>query len=143
MEVMKNNNGVLLPAIDLLLLIIITLLVSFFSIQYSEKGVGEKGFLKVESVVPDTEAFLRSSSNSPFVSIILNGNTIEMWQVINPGKSVQIGTYSSLEEFSKYISKDQTYIIYETKVSNLVGDVLRSLFKAGVSSVQIAELHAH
>ncbi len=140
---MKTNKGVLVPAIDLLFLVIITLLISFFSIQYSEKGIGEKASLKVESVIPDNEAFMMSSSNPPFVSIILNGNTIEMWQVIDPNKSIQIGTFSSLETFSMHISKDNTYVIYEAKDSNLISDVLRSLFKAGVSSVQIAELHAH
>ena len=132
------KSELFVPAIDLCLLIIVVLLLSVFAVRYSTKGTGEKAFARIDSVVPNTEAYLKTPQ-PPFVAIIIKDNSIDVCLIVGK-KREELHSYGSLDDFVGSIDKNQTYIIYEEKKSELFSGVIRSLVKANVPILQIARV---
>ena len=132
------KNELFVPAIDLCLLIIVVLLLSVFAVRYSTKGTGEKAFARIDSVAPNTEAYLKAPQ-PPFVAIIIKDNSIDACLIVGQRKE-QFHSYGSLNDFATGIDKKQTYVIYEEKKSELLSGVIRSLVRANVPIIQIAKV---
>lgn len=134
-------KGLLIAAIDVLTLILVVMLLGFFAIRYGSAGSGEKSWVDIKSSLPDDSAFLRNPPATIINAIVIRGNTIEVWPfvgrvMIEEGKLV----LRSPEDLIRNIHNKEQYVIYEKDGKKLLGDVIRSMVKANVSNISIAQV---
>jgi hypothetical protein len=137
---MSENHKIpelLVPAIDLCLLIIVTMTLCIVSARYSTKGSGEKSHAAIEGAEVNTEKFL-GFPHEPFTAVLVTPIYIETFSMIDHKKGNE-RRYFSVEEFEESLDHRYAYVVYERKKNALFADVIRSLIKANVVTIHIAQ----
>jgi len=123
-----SDKDILLPALDIMLILIVVFLIGMFAIRFvAEKGLGKESFFPVQYAVT-SKSIENISQNLPYFAVILDNTNIRISR-IEDKTLVDMKTYKSIEEFSKNLKIEDIYIIYETQKSTFFGDVIRSLSK--------------
>lgn len=125
---MRLQRDILIPALDLMLILVVTFIISMFSVRFvSEKGLGKESYFPVQYAVC-SKNIESISQILLYFAVILDKNNITVLRI--EGKSLlNKRIYKSINEFSRNLKNEDVYIIYEKEESDFFGDVIRRLSK--------------
>ena len=125
---MRLQRDILIPALDLMLILVVTFIISIFSVRFvSEKGLGKESYFPVQYAVC-SKNIESISQILLYFAVILDKNNITVLRI--EGKSLLYKRiYKSINEFSRNLKNEDVYIIYEKEESDFFGDVIRRLSK--------------
>ena len=133
---MRLQRDILIPALDLMLILVVTFIISMFSVRFvSEKGLGKESYFPVQYAVC-SKNIESISQILLYFAVILDKNNITVLRI--EGKSLLYKRiYKSINEFSRNLKNEDVSIIYEMEESDFFGDVIRRLSKT-ISQVLVA-----
>jgi len=118
---MISLKDTLIPALDLMLILVVVFLISIFAVRFvSEKGIGEKSFFPIQYAVA-IDDIEKITQNLPFYAIILEENILKVSRV-DGNQITDTKSYNDVSQFYKEIKDEEIYIIYENKKSELLGN---------------------
>jgi hypothetical protein len=124
----KLQRDILIPALDLMLVLLIIFLIGILSVRFiAEKGLGSESYFPLNYVLPDDLEF-QKNPNFPFFAIIINQNEMVLMKV-GDGKIKEVNSFSTINELANNLKRDDVYVIYEEEQNNYLGDVIRTLSK--------------
>lgn len=125
---MISLRDTLIPALDLMLILVVVFLIGIFAVRFvSEKGIGEESYFPIQSAVA-IDDIDNITQNLPFYAIILKKNVLKVSRV-DGNQIISIKNYDDVIEFSKEIKDEEIYVIYENEKSKLLGETIRRLSK--------------
>ena len=123
---MNINRDIFIAALDLLLIIIITLLIGFFAVRFAaQKGVGEESYFPV-TLAKVADELGAVTQNKPYYAIIINENLIEVIRIDSMEPLFRDSCFS-IEALSNYIKNDEVYVIYEKSDNSFFADIVRMI----------------
>ena len=129
---MDGQKDLLLSALDLMLIIVVTLIIGVLAIRFiPEKGIGKN------SIIPIRNAIIKEESDidkklADFTAIVLYQNRIELMK-IEEGEILTDDEIESIENLKKRIATDEIYVVYEEAKSDIFSDVIRALINRNIS----------